>query len=416
MKRGWIAVLSASALALLGTPALAAGTGSTSIQGAEAIWYFDQGGVATSVLIRPVVERDQAPGAPNQRTVGVNVQVLHDYIDPATGDKVETLWVSDPYYAPATTLTVDGLKSASVRASVTLVNTEGGGGPGPTGPYHVNVAADWTPSGGTTKTVNNAWDTEFGMKLLQKNSSSSRPALATGSMTGDLNFGSLGPTDGTLATGRSFQMFQPSPNESALAAMLAVSSAQNKSTSHISGATSGWLAGDPKNTQVWLSVEQNHNSSGGASPVTTWVEVIQDYCDTTTGESVSLDVFSEMVTAASGSVDPSMQHAAVSATFSVSGYEFVTPGCTEPTGEPTYRLIGPFNITVSAAWTATGAITHYRTLFIERSPDTSTRVRYDARARQASASGSISGDLATAPLTDVVNAFMYDELSQSSGS
>lgn len=412
MKRRLISLMAASALALLGAPAaLAVDINRTSIQGAEAIWYFDQGGVATSVLIRPVVERDQAPGAPKQHTVGVNVQVMQDYIDPATGQQVTTLWVSDPYYAPATALTVDGLNGASVRANVTLVDS--GGTPGGPGPYQVSIAADWIPSGGTTTTINNSWDTEFGMKLLQKNSSSSRPAVATGSMTGGFDYGSLGQTAGTLGTGRSFQMFHAP--KSALTAMLVVSSAMNASKSHITGATSGWLVGDAKNTQVLLSVEQNHNSSGGASPAVTWVEVFQDYCDTATNEAVSIDVTSAIIPATTGSVDPSMQKGTVTATYAVAGFEFRTPNCSAPIGDSTFTAIGPFNITVTASWTGTGQLTHYRTLFIERSPDSVTRARYDSRARQASASGTISGSIVNAPLTDVVNAFMYDELRQSSG-
>jgi hypothetical protein len=410
MKRRLISLMAASTLALFAAPAaFAADLNRTSIQGAEAIWYFDQGGVATSVLIRPVVERDQAPGAPNQHTVGVNVQVMQDYIDPATGAQINTVWVSEPYYAPATALTVDGLKGASVRANVTLVDPNGA----PGGPGLVSIAADWTPSGATTTTINNSWDTEFGMKLLQKNSSSSVPAVATGSMIGGLDYGSLGQTAGTLGTGRSFQMFQAP--KSALTAMLVVSSAMTASKSHITGATSGWMVGDAKNTQVLLSVEQNHNSSGGASPAVTWVEVFQDYCDTATNEAVSIDVTSEIIPAVAGSVDPSMQKGSVTATYAVSGYEFRTATCTEPFGDSTFTPIGPFNITVTASWIGTGQLTHYRTLFIERSPDTVTRARYDSRARQASASGTISGSIVNAPLTDVVNAFMYDQLLQSSG-
>lgn len=412
MKRRLISLMAASTLALLGAPAaFAVDLNRTSIQGAEAIWYFDQGGVATSVLIRPVVERDQAPGTPNQHTVGVNVQVMHDYSDPVTGAEINTVWVSEPYYAPATALTVDGLNGASVRANVTLVDAAAT--PGGPGPYQVSIAADWAPSGGTTKTVNNSWDTEFGMKLLQKNSSSSRPAVATGSMTGGLDYGSLGQTAGTLGTGRSFQMFHAP--KSALTAMLVVSSAMTASKSHITGATSGWMVGDAKNTQVLLSVEQNHNSSGGASPAVTWVEVFQDYCDTVTNEAVSVDVTSEIIPAAAGSIDPSMQKGSVTATYAVSGYELRTATCTEPFGDSTFTPIGPFNITVTASWTGTGQLTHYRTLFIERSPDTVTRARYDSRARQASASGTISGSIVNAPLTDVVNAFMYDQLLRSSG-
>lgn len=412
MKRRLIALIASATMALFAAPAaLAVDIYGTSIQGAEAIWYFDQGGIATSVLIRPVVESDRAPGEQNQHTVGVNVQVMQDYIDPVTGDEVSSLLVSDPYYAPAASLTVDGLKAASVRAEVTLVDSSGT--PGGPGPYQVSIAADWTPSGGTTSTVNNSWDTEFGMKLLQKNSSSTRPATATGSMTGGLDYGFLGQTAGTLGTGRSFQMYQAP--KSALTAMLVVSSAEKASKSHISGATAGWMVGDAKNTQVLLSVEQNHDSSGGASPAVTWVEVFQDYCDTATNEAVSIDVTSEITVATAGSVDPSMRQANVSATYAVSGYEFRTPTCSEPIGDTTFTAIGPFNITVTASWTGTGQLTHYRTLFVERTPDSVTRARYDSRARQASASGTISGDIVNAPLTDVVNAFMYDELRQSSG-
>jgi carbon monoxide dehydrogenase subunit G len=408
MKGRLIALMAAAALALLGTPALAVDNNHTTLQGAEAIWYFDQGGVATSVLIRPVVERDQAPGSPKQRVVGVNVQVMQDWIDPVTGDEVSALWVSDPYYAPAAALTVDGLRGASVRADVTLVNADGSGAGG----YTVNIAADWTPTGGKSTTVSDSWDTEFGMKLLQKSSSTSQPAIATGSMTGGLDFGSLGQTLGTLGTVSSFQMYQAP--KSALTAMLDVASAESASNSHITGATAGWTVGDARGTNVLLSVQQNHNASGGALPATTWVEIYQDYCDTATNEEVSTDMTSEMTPATVGSVDPSMQQANVTATFTVSGYEVRTPDCSAPFGERTYTPIGPFTVTVTATWTGTGSLSHYRTLFVERTPDSSTRLRYDSRARQATAIGMVGGEVVTGPLTDVVNAFMYDEMRRSS--
>ena len=374
----------------------------TTIQGAEATWYLDQDGVATAVLVRPVEERDNGPQATDRFTQGVDVQIAQDYIDPATGDEVFRLYVSEPFYAPASSITVDGLKGAHVEATVTLT-TAGED----SRPLTVNVAATFTPTGGKTHTLSNLWDTEFGSWKRNRSNESTVPAIATASVTGDFNFGALGETSAVLATGHSFFMFRPPSFGAALTGMLAVESAESRSTYHIDGATSNWLVDDPNNTQVVLSVEQNHNSSGGAAAATTWVEIYGGYYDATTDEEVWFDLFSDVIAAPNASVDPNVQRASVSATYAVSGQEHRTPA--SGGGDETTTEVGPFQVTISAQWSATGQLTQYRKLFIEKTPDYSTKNHYYSKARQASAAGTIAGSFITAPLTDVQNAFLYDE-------
>lgn len=391
--------LAAGLLALGSIPALAASTpNQTSLQGAEAIWYLDQGGVATSVLIRPVQQSDHGPGSSGALS-GVNVQVSQMYVDPATGDTVLRVYVSDPYYAPATSISVDGLKGASVQATVNLYEQAGG-----TGSYRVDVAATWAPTGGKTHTLNNVWDTEFGSWSANRTNQSAVEAIATGSMTGALEYGALGETDGTLATAHSFTMFRPAPATSALDGMLEVYAAEGRSTYHIDGATSTWVVGGDQNVSVDLSVEQDHSNSA-ASPPRTWIEVYGGYFDAATNEDVSFDLSSDAIPATTGSVDQSIQAASVSATYSVSGYEYRTSS----TGDTTYAPVGPFTVAASASWIGTGALSHYRILFIERSPNVAEKERYYSKARGAGASGSVSGSVVTGALTDVQNAFMYDQ-------
>src|SRR5690242_8967548 len=125
MRRIALAFAAALALVFGGLSANAAQPINSSITGAEAHWYFvDQGGAATGVMIRPVREVDSATG--HAITVGVNVQVEQAYIDPTTGEDVFRLLVSEPYYSPATSISVDRAKGASVRAAVNLYDQSSG--------------------------------------------------------------------------------------------------------------------------------------------------------------------------------------------------------------------------------------------------------------------------------------------------
>ncbi len=400
MKRVMTAVAMAAALALWGVPAGAAAPTNSSITGAEAQWYFvDQTGVATGVLIRPVREVDSATG--HAITIGVNVQVERAYTDPATGEDGFRLFVSRPYYAPATTISVDKVRGASVRASVDLYDQSSG-----EGPYTVSVAADWTPVGDTTRRLSNVWDTEGGMWHLVRSNGISAPAIATGSMTGAFNFGSLGEAEGILVSQRDFNKFTPPPMYVMLTSMRDVYSAESRDTFHINGADSTWEAGDARGTYVVLGVTQDRTASGTRSVARASLEIYASYYDAATKDDVWFDVGGGADIPA-GVVDPSLQGAALGATVMVSGFEYRTPAGS--TKEPVETAIGPFAMTVSADWTATGPITHYRKLFIERGADYSSKDRYYSRARQAAATGTITGELVTAPLTNVQNAFMYDE-------
>ncbi|HET7379962.1 MAG TPA: hypothetical protein VFJ24_07975, partial [Gaiellales bacterium] len=273
MKRMITCLAAAFAVGLFSLPASAATTGTTVFRGAEATWYSDAGGVGTGVLIRPIIARDQYPGANNQRTLGVNVQIARTFTDSSTGEEVTQVFVSDPYYAPATSITVD-VKSgtAAVRAHVSLI-----GELGPAG--SVDIAATWTPAASATKTVFNTWDTEGGMKLLQRSSDTVAPAVATGSMTGAFDYADLGPTDGVVRSTRTFAMFQAPFDFSMVGAMVDISAAELKSNIHITGATGNFMVGGEHNTEIDVSIEQNHNANGGTG-ASARVTVEQSYCDT----------------------------------------------------------------------------------------------------------------------------------------
>jgi hypothetical protein len=400
MRRIALAFAAALALVFGGLSANAAQPINSSITGAEAHWYFvDQGGAATGVMIRPVREVDSATG--HAITVGVNVQVEQAYIDPTTGEDVFRLLVSEPYYSPATSISVDRAKGASVQAAVNLYDQSSGAGP-----YRVTVAADWTPVGDTTRTLSNVWDTEGGMWWLRRSHGTSTPAIATGSMTGVLNYGSLGEAEGILATGHDFNKFIPPPMYTMVKSMLDVYTAEGRDTFHISGANSTWDLGDPRATSVILGVTQNRTAAGAHSVAEVSLEIYAGYHDPATNEDVWYDVSGE-ASVPEGAVDPSLQRASVSVTVTVSGYELRS--LTGSTHEPTETPLGPLPMTITAEWTATGPIAHYRTLFMEKGVDFSYKKHYYDRARQAAATGSIAGSLISAALTNVQNAFMYDE-------
>lgn len=400
MRRIGIAFGAALALVFGALPASAAQPVNSSITGAEAQWYFtDQGGIATGVMIRPVREVDSASG--HAITVGVNVQVEQAYTDPATGEDQFRLLVSRPYYAPATSISVDRSKGASVRATVNLFDDSTGAGP-----YTVTVAADWTPVGDTTRRLSNVWDTEGGMWWLRRSNGTTTPAIATGAVTGALSYGSLGEAEGLLATGHDFNKFVPPPMSSVLLRqMVDIYSAEARSTYRIDGADSTWELGDAQGTSVVMGVTQNHTAGGAHSAARVSLEIYAGYYDAATKEDVWYDVGGE-ATLSQAAVDSSLQRASVSVTIVVSGFEQRAPA---GTSDWTETAIGPVPMTVVAEWTATGAIEHYRWLFLEKGVDYSSKDRYYDRARQAAATGTIAGSLVTANLTNVQNAFMYDE-------
>jgi hypothetical protein len=225
-------------------------------------------------------------------------------------------------------------------------------------------------------------------------------------MSGALNFGWLGEAEGILATGHDFNKFTPPPMYTMVGSMLNVYTAEARTTFHISGANSTWDVGDPRGTSVVLGVTQNRTAAGAHSAAEVSLEIYAGYYDPATNEDVWYDVGGE-ASVPEGVVDPSLQRASASVTVSVSGYELRRlAGSTQ---EPTETPLGPLPMTITADWTATGPIAHYRTLFMEKGIDYSSKDRYYDRARQASATGSIAGSLINAGLTNAQNAFMYDE-------
>jgi hypothetical protein len=423
-----IAAAAALALALTASPVSAADSTSSSGATAEATWYFVQGDVAYGVHVVALIERDQLHQGGVQRTNGVNVQVLADYIDQATGEPVSALMVSEPYYTPASSLSIDLKGGASVRATVVvetppeLAAAGGGGGGGPhLGPFTLDVAVDWTPTGGVTHTYSSIWDTEFGVKSLKRKSIYDLDADAKGSIGGDpilgtQPFGDLGVTPGLISTAKLFQLTQFKVSSLAVASMLNLAGRSGTSTTWFGGAFANWAMADERSTQILFTVEQDLQNNGPHSAPFAYSEIIQGWCDTATNEVINLDASSPSAPATSGYVDSNIQGAAGAATMTLEGYLARTPNCDDPQwDQQVFEPFGPATLTVSGSWTATSGPSFVRSLFREVSPTGATKAQELNRGRLAAATGAVSGDLANGPLTEVVNAFLYNDRTRVTG-
>ncbi|MGZ3337616.1 MAG: hypothetical protein ACXVBV_20050, partial [Isosphaeraceae bacterium] len=120
--------------------------------------------------------------------------------------------------------------------------------------------------------------------------------------------------------------------------------------------------------------------------------------------------------ATSGWVDRSMKGMAGEATLTLNGLITRTPDCNDPRWvEQTYDAFGPVQATMSGTWTPTGGIDIYRLASRQRGPGGNTSAIELNRGRQATATGAVSSDLVTGSLTDVGNAFVYDDRTRASG-
>ncbi|HZQ49516.1 MAG TPA: hypothetical protein VFB69_04325 [Candidatus Dormibacteraeota bacterium] len=423
-----LSAVAALLLAFTASPVTAADTSHSFIAQASADWFFVQNDVAYGVHIVAGDELDKTPDANAQRLVGVNVQVLAAWYDPKTGEPVEALMVSEPYITTASSLSVN-LRGADVKATVVVetppeVAAAGGGGDGGgphLGPFTLNVAASWAPTSGATHQVNNVWDNEAGVKTIQRTTSDTVEADATATITGDpilgtTPFGDLGVTQGSIGLAKLFKYLPPPMPTISVLSLLSLSSTIGRSTSWVRGAFASWNLNDARSTQVLLTVQQNHATSGLDSPPTARLEVIQSYCDTTTDTNVELDLFSDETTVTSGYVDSSIHKVAATITATVDGDMTLTPDCANPRFvDRTYQPYGPTQVTVTGMWTATGGVENSHTLFVEKGPGGSTRGQTTSRGIQASAVGSIAGPLANGQLTEVQNAFVYDERTRVAG-
>lgn len=419
-----IAAAAVLALAMTASPVTAAQTIGERYALAEAGWYFTQGTDAYGVSIQALIDRSQGPGAPNQRMSGVSVSVTRAYFDPATGEPVEATIYSDPFWAPASSLSIKPTSSASLKATVTLAQpvtaaAGGGGDGGPTwGPFTVQVAANWTVTGTATRKFSDIWDTEFGTKTMDRRMSTTRPANVTGSLSGPgLELGDMGGvTGGSLMTAKLFQILPSSTSRAAVSSMLMLSQALNRSTTWAVGGFAEWYAHDSRDSRIDFTLEQDLTAKGPEARLFASGEIIQNFCDTTTNELIEIDASSDATPATSGWVDRSMKGMAGEATLTLNGYISRVPDCNDPRwDEQTFEAFGPVQATMSGTWTPTGGITFYRVAVRERGPAGNTNGIELNRGRQATATGAVTSDLVTGSLTDVGNAFVYDDRTRASG-
>jgi hypothetical protein len=420
-----IAAAAVLALAMTASPVTAAQTIGERYALAEAGWYFTQGGDAYGVSIQALIDRSQGPGAPNQRMSGVSVSVTRAYFDPTTGEPVEATIYSDPFWAPVSSLTIKPTSAASLKATVTLAEPVaaaagggGGGGGSGWGPFTVQVNANWTVTSAATRKFSDIWDTEFGTKTMDRRMSTTRDANVTGSLSGSgLELGDMGGvTGGSLMTAKLFQMLPSSTSRAAVSSMLMLSQALNRSTVWAVGGFAEWYAHDSRDSRIDFTLERDLMAKGAKASLFASGEIIQDFCDTTTNELIEIDVSSDATPATSGWVDRSMKGMAGQATLTLNGYISRVPDCNDPRwDEQTFEAFGPVQATMSGTWTPTGGIDIYRVAVRERGPAGNTSGMELNRGRQASAIGAVTSDLVTGALTDVGNAFVYDDRTRRSG-
>ncbi|HET6819746.1 MAG TPA: hypothetical protein VFH98_04240 [Candidatus Limnocylindria bacterium] len=415
MKRAMavVAALALSVLLPIG-PMQAVENWHGTVKGATAEWWSTDGEALTGVTIEVANRVEHTPQGAVVRTVGLNLQVIEQGNDPRSGEPLyRQLW-TEPFYAPMSQMAIRTLASASATGSVTLVGTEWRGDEERAiGPYEVKVNADWAASGPVTSDRSATWDTQFGAKVYDSASVRSAPATATASVTGDLSLGALGETTGQLVAARMSSHLQPAePPAPAFRATWRLPGLMDTATTpgieHVSGAFGFWQVGGDEGTGVLLDVASAHGRNDSGTTATGTLEVYGSYCDTTTNEWVSYDVFSGPLDLTVARIPASLASASVVVTASLTGYESRMSGCANPTGEAVDQDAGPYAVTIRASWTGTGAIEHTRVARWVRGPDYTLRALELNRGRQAMASGTISSVLVSGNLGAPVNAFLYD--------
>jgi len=418
MRRVVVAVMVMGLVLGLGAaPALAVIQSNESVIGAEADWSWSEGDAATSVHLRIADNRLKPIDAASERSAGLNVQIYRTWTDAATGAAVTEFLMTDPFYAPASTLAMHQLRDASVMATVTLTGMRWTGDEETlVGPYEIVVVADWAVSGSITREREHTWSTEAGSWTDQRVALRSAPATASASITGDLELGNLGSVDGQLVVLRDRAMAFETAGVPALAATTLLGLSQRApTTSHILRAVAGWTLDDAYGSELWLTVEQASDRSEGSAPAMAFAELNQGYCDPATGESVMRMLSTEPTPLTSGGVSQSMNGATATASLTFTGVEIRQPGCDmSGEGDETWNEV-TFSVSIDATWTATGDLEFYRVQRTVRSDDQFMRARSDARGRQASASGSVIGSVVSGPLVTVVNAYLEDRHDWSMG-
>lgn len=384
------------------------------VKGAVAEWWSTDGDALTGVMIEVANRVEHTPQGAVVRTVGLNLQVIQQGVDPVSGEPIyRQLW-TDPFFAPMSVLDIHTLVTASASGSMTLVGSEWvGDEERAIGPFAVSVNARWAASGPVTTDRSATWDTQFGAKLWETAALRSAPASAWARVTGDLSLGSLGATTGQLVAARISSHAQPAPQpapefQSPLRLPGLMDAATTGTVEHVTGAFGFWQIGGEEGTSVLLDVGRAHGRSDTGTTPTGTMEMYGSYCDPATDEWVSYDVFSGPVELDFARIPPSLAGASVALTASLTGWESRTAGCDNPTGQPVDQEAGPYVVTIRASWTGTGAIEHTRAARWVRGPDYSLRMLELNRGRQATASGAIHGVLVSGSLGAPVNAFLYD--------
>ena len=141
-------------------------------------------------------------------------------------------------------------------------------------------------------------------------------------------------------------------------------------------ASAFWVVGDDQQTRVSV---QAGTAEAGQDPGSLFLFVTQAFCDTATDEMVFRSFSSqEALRPGDFRVHPLLKSARLDVTTEVSGTEQRLPGCTSPTGFPSFTDLGKSTVEVHATWTATGEV---------------VEVQPGVVARDAVATGTITGEM-----------------------
>jgi hypothetical protein len=177
-------------------------------------------------------------------------------------------------------------------------------------------------------------------------------------------------------------------------------------TFHFSGrgAFASWSLNDSRNTVVVIEAFDGKFQAPPGRPVpdkTVFVLVDQSFCDQATNELVFrtfVDIFSASIQ--SLSVDRQLRSAAVAGSDTLSGFEERTPDCANPDFDnSTFTDLGEFPVQFSGQWTGSGPLTRSADSFRTKvSPQCKFSLRSHSTARDATATGSITGALSLGSL------------------
>jgi len=162
-------------------------------------------------------------------------------------------------------------------------------------------------------------------------------------------------------------------------------------------AVAQWSLGDAQNTSVFVSGFEGSFQSPPGRPfqaTNVFVGVSQYFCDAVQDELVFRGYSGFEPAPDALRISGTLTNASVSdASLTLFGSETRYADCANPTN-PTFNNLGPFVVALSANWTGNGQLVRTRsTSSFDAGPDCKFFFRFDGTSRQATATGSITGQL-----------------------